>query len=190
MNDREGIDFDSIVDALCNLDNFDTFASQIAMPNSDMRDALNLSLTMQIFLERDIRDEDVYDLISAARSCPDTYDALARAIGIRLMTKDSTITEPMRYWLTGTLTGDFSRPKSKGGPNRLVGATKRIWVATLVYEAVKMGLDPTRSPASEPKSAADAVVAALGRYGYYTTYDAVAKSWSTHAQYWMRDRLD
>lgn len=182
--------FEEVVDALCNLDHFELFATYIAAPNQELKNALLLAQSGDIVLKPDVADAYVYELISEAETSPEAFDSLSYAIAARLMTEGSEITKPMRFWLTGVLLKKISRPRSKGGPNRLVGGTKRIFVANLVFEAVKLGLKPTRSVASSPVSACDAVVAALERFGYHISFDAVAKSWTTHAQHWMRDELD
>ncbi|GGE20579.1 hypothetical protein GCM10011360_06550 [Primorskyibacter flagellatus] len=186
------ITFSGAVEAILNDEECAQMMHIISDPRSIMPRALALSRMHQLLLRPtvDFPARDFYKLTEAARHSSYDYDALNDALAIRLEFEGASISEEMRTWISGVLSRKNLRPQARGGRDKNSGFIKRSLTALMVYRAAKHGLRPTRSLVSPAYSACDAVVAALARFGHYVTYDSVAKSWTTHAQDWMREELE
>lgn len=178
--------FTKAVAALLASEEFHKAARVACMPQSAVGNALRTSPS-EAFFDTEPPDGIILEAMREASQDPQAFDGFNRALAIRLTLTEHPLTRQMRHWIAANLTGQVKRPTSNGGNDGLAGGTKRMFTALLVYQAKQFGLRPTRSIASPPLSAADAVVECLRRMGHHTTYEAVAKSWNTHAQHWMRE---
>lgn len=182
--------FREVVEKLKADEDFDTLCHVIKTPTSKLSEVFAFAVFGGVAMDRSVSDEEFAKALRLAAEGAWEFDGLCRAMSLRLVIEGRELTSPMRAWISGVLTGQISRPRSKGGPSGVAGGSKRVAVADLVHRACLLGLKRTRNVTSEPTSACDAVVVALSESGYHTTYDAVAKSWAKYAQVWMKEALD
>ncbi|MFC4667772.1 hypothetical protein ACFO5X_04335 [Seohaeicola nanhaiensis] len=117
-----------------------------------------------------------------ARADARMFDGLNFTLAVRFSCADMPMTALMRSWISDVLMREEIRPKSKGGRYKRLSEMHNYSFVQLVSMAMKFGLKATRSSATRPSSACDAVVIALADFGHHVTYDAVAKHWSKRAE--------
>jgi len=188
VNKEQPQEFTQALTGLKNDENFELFSDMIRLSSKKFVEFLPTKEGELIF-KKEVSEADFSKFLGGALRDPVSFDKLNQALAIRLLAKHLEVTDQMRLWISGVLTGKVSRPKSKGGIHQSSGF-KGVAIATLVFEATEFGLRPTRNVASEPYSASDAVVEALASVGHHTTYEAVAKAWSKYRQVWMKEQLE
>jgi hypothetical protein len=101
-------------------------------------------------------------LISRAKRDPDAHDALRAAVALQLF-MEKQLPREATEWLVEFLLGRRERPtKSPGAPS---GLGMEVLIYGAVGFLVEGGLTATRSDASEPVSACDAVAEAMNKLG-------------------------
>lgn len=178
MNDTDP--FEDAVASLLQLPNFGQLVDAVDQREESAKGANKLLLVGNLATQEELKPSPlqpaVIDLVERAATCAETYDALNLALGMRVLNQWK-LGDAGRAWVFGVLRGDYKRPKSAGGPNKLEAKIRKNVLAMLVGHAENHGLLPFRNAASDPHSACDAVVAALAEHGHHKSYDTVAKAY-------------